>query len=248
MKIVQPIVLLCACALLCSACVNTSRSSDASSLQGEIIHNAVLTQAEQAALTPVAVLDILKAGNAEYISDELTIRNNSQRILDAAVGQYPMAVILSCVDSRVPVEDVFHCGIGDLFVARVAGSIVNTDIVASMEFACKVSGAKLVVVLGHENCGAIRSAIQGVQLGNITELLAKIQPAIQEAASDFAGDASASNPSFVEAVCDNNVHIAVQQVREQSPILRQMEADGEIMIVGGVYNLETGQVGFFSHD
>lgn len=131
----------------------------------EILVNRVLTAEEQAALTPADVIDILKKGNQEFMNDELTVRNNTERVRDAALGQYPKAVILSCLDSRVPVEDVFHRGIGDIFVARVAGNIVNPDMLGSMEYACKVSGAKAVVILGHEYCGAIKSAIDDVELG-----------------------------------------------------------------------------------
>ncbi|MBC2593188.1 carbonic anhydrase [Ruficoccus amylovorans] len=247
MKAIALIGLLSVSALISTASADTAKPKGEFVPETEIITSTILTQADQSKLTPEAVLEILKQGNAEYIDDSLTVRNNSERVREAALGQYPMAVVLSCLDSRVPVEDVFHRGIGDLFVARVAGNIVNVDIIGSMEFACKVSGSKLVVVLGHENCGAVRAAIQGVELGNITELLAKIQPAVKEAAGHFHGDATASNPAFVEAVCDDNVLIAMQQIREQSPILKGMEDNGEIMIVGGVYDLKTGKVEFFDH-
>ncbi|MGE9292405.1 MAG: carbonic anhydrase family protein [Puniceicoccales bacterium] len=213
--------------------------------ESEVIPNTVLTQQDQSQLKPEQVLTILKEGNKEYIADNLTVRNNSQRVRDASAGQYPMAVVLSCLDSRVPVEDVFHRGIGDLFVARVAGNIVNEDMLGSMEFACKVSGSKLILVLGHDRCGAVRSAIQGVELGNITAMLAKIQPAVKEAQSNFSGDADVSNTEFVQAVCDDNVKLAMEQIRKESPILKQMEDDGEIIIVGGVYHLDTGEVEFF---
>jgi carbonic anhydrase len=228
-----------------SCCAAMAAGKDAPDIvipASEVIPDTILTREAQSQLTPDAVLSILMEGNQEYIADNLTVRNNTQRMRDSALGQYPMAVVLSCLDSRVPVEDVFHRGIGDLFVARVAGNVVNEDILGSMEFACKVSGTKLVLVLGHEHCGAIRSAIQGVELGNITALLAKIQPAVKEAESGFKGDATASNPKFVQAVCDDNVLLAVQQIRNQSPILKQMESDGEIKIVGGIYHLESGKV------
>lgn len=233
-------------ALIFSGCADTAESKGAFVAENEILGSTILSQAEQSELTPELVFVRLGEGNADYVNDSLTVRNNNQRIQEAALGQYPMAVILSCLDSRVPVEDVFHCGIGDLFVARVAGNIINEDILGSMEFACKVSGAKLVLVLGHDNCGAIRSAIQRVELGNITELLAKIQPAVDGAAKGFQGETSAANPEFVEAVCNDNVLIAMEQIRRQSPILKGMEDSGEIMIVGGVYDLKTGKVEFFS--
>ena len=211
-----------------------------------ILINSVLTQEEQAELTPQKVLDILKEGNEEFVNDQLTIRNNSQRVRHAALGQYPKAVVLSCLDSRVPVEDVFHRGIGDIFVARVAGNIVNDDILASLEYACKVSGSKLIVVLGHEYCGAIKSAIDDVKLGNITTLLAKIHPAVEKVKTTFEGDHTSKNPAFVEAVCENNVHIAIDEIREKSPILKEMENNGEIIIIGGVYDMETGKVSFLN--
>jgi carbonic anhydrase len=212
----------------------------------QILTSTVLTKEEQDKLTPAQVFDILKEGNEEFINDNLTVRNNSERVRDAALGQYPKAVVLSCLDSRVPVEDVFHRGIGDIFVARVAGNIVNEDILASMEYACKVSGSKLVVVLGHEYCGAIKSAIDDVKLGNITTLLAKIQPAVKLAKADFKGEASSGNPEFVEAVCDHNVHLTIDEIRAKSPILKEMEQKGEIKIVGGVYDMKTGKVNFFN--
>ncbi|MDR2956163.1 MAG: carbonic anhydrase [Prevotella sp.] len=169
----------------------------------DILANAILTKDEQAALTPNQVFEILKVGNKDFVTDNLTVRNTSQRIRNAALGQYPKAVVLSCLDSRVPVEDVFHRGIGDIFVARVAGNVVNEDILASLEYACKVSGSKLVVVLGHEYCGAIKSAIDDVKLGNITGLLSKIKPAIDEAGKNFTGDRTSKNADFVQSVCDH---------------------------------------------
>jgi len=211
-----------------------------------ILTNTVLTKEEQSRLTPQKVLEILKEGNEEFINDNLTIRNNSQRVRNAAMGQYPKAVVLSCLDSRVPVEDVFHRGIGDIFVARVAGNVVNDDILASLEYACKVSGSKLVVVLGHEYCGAIKSTIDDVKIGNITTLLSKVKPAITKAKENFNGEQTSKNPRFVEAVCDHNVHLAINEIREKSPILKEMEKKGEIMIIGGVYDMETGKVSFFN--
>ncbi|MCC8095358.1 MAG: carbonic anhydrase [Tannerellaceae bacterium] len=210
----------------------------------EILVNRVLTAEEQAALTPADVIDILKKGNQEFMNDELTVRNNTERVRDAALGQYPKAVILSCLDSRAPVEDVFHRGIGDIFVARVAGNIVNPDMLGSMEYACKVSGAKAVVILGHEYCGAIKSAIDDVELGNITTLLAKIKPAVESAKVDFEGETLSSNGKFVDAVCEHNVELMVEEVRKNSPILKEMENNGEIVIVGAIYHMHTGKVDF----
>lgn len=235
-------------ALLSNSCKQETKpeSSNVTEVATDhILTNSVLTKEEQNNLTPDDVLEILKKGNEEFISDNLTVRNNTERVRDAALGQYPKAVVLSCLDSRVPVEDVFHRGIGDIFVARVAGNVVNDDILGSIEYACKVSGSKLVVVLGHEYCGAVKSAIDDVKLGNITTLLSKIKPAVTEAKANFKGDMTSSNPAFVEAVCDHNVHLGVDEIRKKSPILKEMESKGEIKIVGGVYDMKTGKVNFF---
>jgi carbonic anhydrase len=148
------------------------------------------------------------------------------------------------MDSRVPVEDVFHRGIGDLFVVRVAGNFVNEDILGSLEFACRISGAKLIVILGHEYCEAIKSAINNVELGNITAMLSRIHPAVISVKASFDGDATSSNPEFVNAVCVQNVRHAIDVTRTQSSILKEMEDKGEIQIVGGIYNMETGKVDF----
>lgn len=239
--------------LTIASCNNSSRSKtdldrekDSTEIANDhILNNTVLTAEQQAQLTPDSALALLKAGNKEFTEDNLTVRNNTRRIREASLGQYPKAVILSCLDSRVPVEDVFHRGIGDIFVARVAGNIVNDDILGSMEYACKVSGSKLIVVLGHEHCGAVKSAIDDVKLGNITELLAKIRPAVVSASKDFSGDKTSKNPQFIEAVCNRNVELAINEIRAESPILKEMESKGEIKIVGGVYHMETGNVDFF---
>jgi carbonic anhydrase len=212
----------------------------------DILSADILTSEQQAKLTPRDVLERLKKGNKDFTEDNLTIRNSTERVRKASLGQYPKAVVLSCLDSRVPVEDIFHSGIGNLFVARVAGNIVNDDILGSLEYACKVSGTKVVLVLGHEYCGAIKSAISNVKLGNITTLLDKIQPAVTMAGTSFEGDKTASNEAFVEAVCDANVAVSIEQIRERSPILKEMEQKGEILIVGAVYNMKTGAVEFLN--
>ena len=209
-----------------------------------IIKSSILTAGGQAKLTPTVVLEILKAGNQEFSKANLTIRNNSKRIRNAAFGQYPKAAIVSCSDSRIPVEDVFHQGIGDLFVARVAGNFVNTDILGSLEYACKVSGAKLIVILGHEHCGAIISAIDNVKMGNITTMLENIKPAVDNASKDFTGEKTSKNHAFVESVCSHNIQHAVEEIRANSPVLKEMEDNGEIQIVGGMYHMKTGKVEF----
>ena len=209
----------------------------------------VLSEADRANLTPDCVIEILKKGNHEFVKGNLTVRNSPEVVRASADGQYPMAVILSCLDSRVPVEDVFHRGIGDLFVGRVAGNIVNVDLLGSMEFACAAAGAKVIMVLGHGYCGAVVHAISGTELGNITEMLSKIQPAVSESVSQMAFDGSptADNPAFVEIVTINNVVLQVQNIRENSPILAEMEANGQIRIIGGYYNMYTGEVMFFEN-
>ena len=212
----------------------------------DIVTSGILTAEEQAKLTPDIVLDMLKAGNKEFTEENLTVRNNAQRVREAVSGQYPKAAILSCLDSRVPVEDIFHQGIGDLFVARVAGNFVNEDILGSLEYACKVSGSKLIVVLGHEHCGAVKSAIDDVKLGNITAMLEKIKPAVNNASKNFTGEKTSKNLEFVEAVCSHNIQHAIEQIRTKSPILKEMEDNGEIKIVGGVYHMETGKIEFLN--
>jgi carbonic anhydrase len=204
----------------------------------------VLNADEQKRLTPDDVLQSLKDGNKRFMSGTLTLRDHSKQIRDAVNGQYPKAIILSCIDSRVPVEDVFDKGIGDLFVARVAGNIVNEDILGSMEFSCKVSGAKVVLVIGHEYCGAIKGAIDKVEMGNLTSLLKKIQPAV-EACSHYTGDKTSKDAKFVDMVIQQNVKLTVENIRKQSPILKEMEQKGEIKIVGAYYDMDNGKVEFF---
>ncbi|QEG35434.1 carbonic anhydrase family protein [Bythopirellula goksoeyrii] len=204
----------------------------------------VLTREEQEKLTPDDVIELLKNGNKRFTAGTLTSRDHSKMIREAALNQFPKAVILSCLDSRIPVEDVFDRGIGDIFVARVAGNFANTDILGSMEFACKVSGSKLVFVLGHEHCGAIKGAIDGVELGNITPMLANISPAVDHFAA-YEGDKSSENEELVDMVAEKNVRMTVENIRRHSPILKEMEANGEIKIVGGMYDMNSGEVHFF---
>lgn len=195
-------------------------------------------------MIPQEVLDGLIIGNQDFIEDNLTVRNNTEKVRNTSLGQYPEAVILSCLDSRVPVEDIFHKSIGDLFVARVAGNVVNEDIIGSIEYECKVSGSKLVVVLGHEYCGAVKSSIDSVRLGYITNILEKIEPAISEAKTNYQGVASSENPEFVDVVCKFNVINSINKIRNTSSILNEMEEKGQIKIVGGIYDMKTGKVKF----
>ena len=206
----------------------------------------VLTQQEQQQLTPAEVHARLLDGNARFVAGDVTHRDHQAQVRAAAAGQWPKAVVLSCLDSRIPVEDVFDCGIGDLFVARVAGNVVNVDILGSMEFACAVSGAKLVFVLGHEHCGAIKGAIDlgaVAQLGfaNLSALLGVIAPAVDDVTGEH-GPRSSKNPAFVHRVAEENVRRTLQRIRAESPVLRDLEARGQIQIVGGMYDMDTGEV------
>lgn len=207
------------------------------------IREKVLTAEEQAALTPDSVIQSLKDGNKQFLANDLTARDHSAMVRSAAKGQYPKAVILSCLDSRIPVEDVFNKGIGDLFVARVAGNFVNDDILGSMEFGCKVSGAKVILVIGHESCGAIKAAIDNVKLGNITAMLSKIKPAVEKS-KDFTGEKSSKNDAYVEYVAKKNVLNTIETIKSKSPILAEMAQKGQIKIVGAYYHLQTGEIEF----
>lgn len=203
----------------------------------------VMTKEEQAKLTPDEVFQQFVDGNKRFQIGTTTTRNHSEQARKSAPGQYPKAVVVSCLDSRVPVEDVFDQGLGDVFVGRVAGNFVNEDLLGSLEFACKVAGAKLVLVMGHQHCGAVKGAIDNVKLGNITAMLAKIKPAIEKS-QNFVGDKKSNNDLYVKYVSENNVKYALQQIREKSPILKEMEEKGEIKIVGAFYRLTDGTLEF----
>lgn len=203
----------------------------------------VATAEEQARLTPDEVLKQFKEGNARFHSGQETRRDHSEQVRKSAPGQFPKAMVLSCLDSRVPVEDVFDQGIGDVFVGRVAGNFVNEDLLGSMEFACKVAGAKLILVMGHQHCGAIKGAIEDVKLGNITAMLSKIKPAVAMS-QGFQGEKTSVNPLIVKRVAVNNVRHNLQLIREKSPILKEMEEEGQIKIVGAFYRLTDGTLEF----
>ena len=229
-----------------NACKSTSSNQNSQIATGESVHKYthVMTKAERDSLTPSEVLQEFKDGNKRFNSGNLTLREHSENIRKAATGgQYPKAMVLSCLDSRVPVEDVFDQGIGDVFVGRVAGNFVNTDLLGSMEFACKVSGAKLILVMCHQHCGAVKGAIDDVHLGNITAMLENIKPAV-EMSQNFAGEKSSKNEDFVKFVAQNNIRNTLSQIREKSAILKEMEAKGDIMIVGAFYTLRTGNIEF----
>jgi len=215
-----------------------------STAKSKTVRYKVISAAEQAALTPDLVMQRLKDGNKRFLDSDLTVRDHSSLIQDARQGQFPMAVILSCMDSRVPVEDVFDCAIGDLFVCRVAGNVVNADMLGSLEYGCNVSGSKLIVVLGHKYCGAVKSAIKDVKLGNITQLLQKIKPAIAQAAN-FSGEKIYSNDDYVTQVAIANAKNTVAEIKKKSPLLKAMADKGQLKIVAAGYNLKNGEIVFF---
>ena len=203
-----------------------------------------LSKEERDAMSPAQVLAELKKGNERFRSGKMAPRDYLAEKRASAAGQYPAAVILGCLDSRVPAEIVFDTGIGDTFIGRVAGNVVNDDMLGSMEFGCAASGAKLILVLGHTACGAVKGAIDDVVLGNLTGLLARIKPAV--AATKFDGDKSSKNPAYVDAVARTNVSLTIADIRRRSPILDGLEHKGSIKIAGAMYTLSTGTVDFLA--
>ncbi len=204
------------------------------------------TKAQQSAVTPAQALEKLEQGNARFATGKTLHRDWPQQRAATAGGQYPFAVVLSCIDSRASSEIVFDQGFGDIFNARVAGNVLDDDILGSMEFACKVAGAKLIAVVGHSHCGAVKGACNDAKLGHLTGLLEKIQPSVAEAKGKLPGVA-ATDGKFIEAVAELNVHHVAQQIREQSPVLRELIDSGQVGIVGGIYDLDSGSVKFFQH-
>ncbi|MFK7776150.1 MAG: carbonic anhydrase family protein [Saprospiraceae bacterium] len=240
MMLLLAVIFLTACTNENQQQVETKQPEPQKQITGVV--EDVLTKAEQDALTPEMVIQSLKEGNSRFMRNDLTARDHSAQVRKSVKSQYPKAIILSCVDSRVPVEDVFDRGIGDVFVARVAGNFANEDILGSMEFACKVSGSKLVLVMGHEHCGAVKAAVDDVKLGNITPMLTKIKPAVDMVKYD--GDRTSKNQKFVHMVSETNVLNTIEKIRSESPILKEMEEKGEIKIVGALYDMDNGKVNF----
>lgn len=202
------------------------------------------TKETQAHLTPRKALEILKEGNERFVHNLKVQRNLLEQVNDTREGQWPFAIILSCIDSRTSAELIFDQGLGDVFSVRIAGNIVNTDILGSMEFACKLAGSKLIVVLGHTKCGAVKGACDHVEMGNLTELLAKLQPAVYQE-KETQHDRNSKNKIFVENVSTINVKRNVKNIIERSFILEQMVENGEIGVVGAMYDIETGEVAFY---
>ncbi len=199
-----------------------------------------MSRAVQAGITPDSAIEILKSGNARFVAGKPLVRQVKKHVAQTALGQYPFASVLSCIDSRSGPEIVFDQNIGDVFAARVAGNIVNEDILGSLEYASKVAGSRLVVVLGHTHCGAVKGACDGVKMGNLTGLLDKISPAVS--AVQTTGERSSKNHKFVEDVAEMNVDLVIKTIREKSPILKDLEAAGKIKIVGAVYDTDNGKV------
>jgi carbonic anhydrase len=202
------------------------------------------TKETQQNLTPERALEILKEGNTRFLNNLKANRNLLQQVNDTAEGQFPFATVLSCIDSRTSAELIFDQGLGDIFSIRIAGNILNEDILGSMEFATKVVGTKIIVVLGHTKCGAIVGACNHVEMGNLTTLLNKVQPAIY-AEKETKENRTGSNENFVNNVTTLNVRLTIDRIRRESPIIMELEEQGKLKIVGGVYEVRTGKVDFF---
>ncbi|WP_274476410.1 carbonic anhydrase family protein [Mangrovimonas aestuarii] len=204
------------------------------------------TKETQATMTPEKSLTFLKEGNLRFQNNLKANRNLLEQVNDTKEGQFPFATILSCIDSRVSAELVFDQGLGDIFSVRIAGNFVNEDILGSMEFACKLAGTKLIVVLGHTSCGAVKGACDHAEMGNLTKLIEKITPAVNGVAEPADESLRTSkNLEFVDAVSEKNVHLTIERIRKESPILDEMEKNGEIKIVGAMYDINTGAVNFY---
>jgi len=193
-------------------------------------------------ISPQSALEILKNGNKRFVKNSKSEKNLVEQVSKTSNGQYPFAVVLGCIDSRVPPELIFDLGIGDIFSIRIAGNIVNEDILGSMEFACNVIGSKHILVLGHTSCGAVEGAKDDVQLGNLTELVAKIKPAVDH----FNMIATKDDQNAVDEIAEINVNMTIEEIKKRSPILKDMLNKGEIGISGGIYDVSTGEVKFFN--
>ena len=208
-----------------------------------VVYATALTKAQRDTMSPDDIIALMKKGNERFRLGQESPHDYLAQQKATATGQYPAAAILSCIDSRAPAETIMDLGIGDCFNARVAGNVSNDDILGSLEFACKVAGAKVVLVMGHTACGAIKGAIDNVQLGRLTGLLAKIRPAVD--ATQYQGERSAKNYGFVDAVARKNVELTMAEISRRSTVLADLERSGAVRIAGAMYNIETGLVEFF---
>jgi len=205
---------------------------------------AAQTKETQANISPSQAVELLKDGNQRFVQKKGLNRDFHQQIAETAEGQYPFAAVVSCIDSRIPTEVVFDQGIGDIFNARVAGNIVNPDILGSLEFACKLAGAKAIIVMGHTGCGAVKGACDSAELGNLTQMLDKIKPAV-DLIPTLQGEArNSGNEGFVNKVADKNVELTIENMKSQSAVLKEMNDNGEITIVGAMYDVKTGEITF----
>ncbi len=204
------------------------------------------TRETQTTMTPQKSLHYLKEGNIRFQNNLKANRNLLEQVNDTCEGQFPFATILSCIDSRVSAELVFDQGLGDIFSVRIAGNFVNEDILGSMEFGCKIAGTKLIVVLGHTSCGAVKGACDDAKLGNLTKLLAKIKPAVNAVVEPrIQSQRNSNNLEFVDSVAEKNVYLTIDNIRTESPVLDEMEKNGEVIIIGAMYNVNSGVVLFF---
>jgi len=203
-----------------------------------------LTREDQEAISPVMALNLLEEGNKRFVNNLKINRNLLQQANETSDGQHPFAIILSCIDSRTSAELIFDQGLGDIFSIRIAGNIINEDVLGSMEFGCRLAGAKIIVVLGHTRCGAIKGACDHVEMGNLTALLSKIRPAVDDEQT-IKEHRNSENSEFVERVSAINVNRSVKSIMERSPILKQMAEEGEIALVGALHDITTGIVTFY---
>lgn len=204
------------------------------------------TKETQATMTPEKSLQFLKEGNARFLKNKKAQRDLLEQVNDTSTGQFPFATVLSCIDSRVSSELIFDQGVGDIFSVRIAGNFVNEDILGSMEFACKLAGTRLIVVLGHTSCGAVKGACDDAKMGNLTTLLSKIKPAVNAVVEPKdESKRNSGNIEFVNNVAKKNVNLTIENIRKESPVLKEMEQNGEIKIIGGMYNVGTGAVTFY---
>ena len=208
--------------------------------------NKAITQtaATQADISPADAIEMLKQGNKRFTTGHPINRDLHEQVAQTATGQYPFASVVSCIDSRIPTEIVFDQGIGDIFNARVAGNFVNEDILGSLEFACKLAGSKVIVVMGHTSCGAVKGACDHAKLGNLTQMLDKIMPAVDAVKTAEGEDRSSKNTAFVNEVAQKNVEFTIEELKAKSPVLKEMLDNGDIDVVGAMYDVKTGAVSF----
>lgn len=213
-------------------------------MENLLVHNTQ-TKESQAAINPEKALQLLKEGNQRFLDNSTISRSFDKQIELTTGGQFPFAAIVSCIDSRIPTEIIFDQGIGDIFNARVAGNFVNVDILGSLEFACKLAGSKLIVIMGHTSCGAVKGACDHAKLGNLTAMLDNITPALDKVKTADGVDRSSSNIDFVNEVAVQNTHLTIEKLKQDSPVLNEMIENGEIQVVGAMYEVASGKVSFF---